>query len=220
MAGDQHLPAVVHYGIEAHGDAGIAFTGPAVNCGYPRWFEPTQPGANRKPDAAENTGDFRDSFGHPLTVLAVANGAVEPRRGVLEQLHDKASGLGLVRFDKRRRKITIECWPLLADVTNAAEQFPGWPVTIDLLDNYGRQAIAKLPTLEIKGMEDPVVQVLEESTREIVYALRLAGQKFQPHVFAPGKYTVKVGDPDAERWKELSGLEAAAENRRTVKITM
>ena len=32
IAGDQHLPAVVHYGIEAHGDAGLAFVSPAVNC--------------------------------------------------------------------------------------------------------------------------------------------------------------------------------------------
>ncbi|MDQ3331160.1 MAG: alkaline phosphatase D family protein, partial [Planctomycetota bacterium] len=40
LAGDQHLPAVVHYGIDEHRDAGVAFAGPAVNVGYPRWWEP------------------------------------------------------------------------------------------------------------------------------------------------------------------------------------
>ncbi|MBW8884428.1 MAG: alkaline phosphatase D family protein, partial [Planctomycetia bacterium] len=31
IAGDQHLPAIVHYGIDAHRDAGLAFAGPAMN---------------------------------------------------------------------------------------------------------------------------------------------------------------------------------------------
>jgi hypothetical protein len=209
---------VIHYGIDDYRDCGLAFAGPAVNCGYPRWFEPSAPGANRAPGAAENTGDFQDSFGHPLTVLALVNGAVNPRRGVLEQLHDKASGLGLVRFDKFSRTITIECWPLLADVMQAGEQFPGWPVTIDVLDNYGRRAAAQLPTLQIAGIKGAVVQVIEEATSEVVYTIRLASGKFQPHVFAPGKYTVKISDPDAGRWKELKGLEATAENRQTVEV--
>jgi hypothetical protein len=211
LAGDQHLPAVIHYGIEEHGDAGLAFAGPAVNAGYPRWFEPAAPGANRKPGAPENTGEFRDSFGHPLTVLAVANGAVKPRSGVLEQLHDKSSGLGLVRFDKQRRKLIIECWPLLGDVTDPQAQFPGWPITIDVIDNYGRKAIAYLPVLRISGVENPVVEVTDQAG-EIVYSLRIDGREFQPHVFAEGKYTVKIGDPDAERWRTMEGLEAKHEN--------
>src|SRR5437773_10873504 len=104
IAGDQHLPAVVHYGIDKHGDAGFAFAGPAMNCGYPRWFEPLKPGENRQPGAPENTGDFRDSFGHPMTVVAVADGSHQPQGTVLERLQDKVSGLGIVRFDKPNRR--------------------------------------------------------------------------------------------------------------------
>lgn len=133
IAGDQHLPAVVQYGIKAARDAGYAFAGPAVNVGYPRWFEPKKPGENRAAGAPDNTGDFADSFGNPMTVVALANGEIKPRPGVLEGLADKASGLGIVRFDKARRKITIECWPLLVDPTAPdAKQFAGWPVTIDI----------------------------------------------------------------------------------------
>lgn len=132
IAGDQHLPAVIHYGIDQHRDGPVAFAGPAVNCGYPRWFEPKQPGQNRAPGAPEFTGDFPDQFNNPMTVLALANGAVEPRKTVMEQLHDKASGLGLVRFNKKQRTVTFECWPFLADVTQPKAQFPGWPVKIEI----------------------------------------------------------------------------------------
>ena len=122
IAGDQHLPAVVHYGIDAHRDGPVAFAGPAVNVGYPRWWEPEEPGKNRAAGAAEITGDFTDHFGNPMTVLAVANGAIQARTGVLESMHDKASGLALVRFDKRQGKITLECWPFLVDVTQPETQ--------------------------------------------------------------------------------------------------
>src|SRR3569623_1569224 len=48
IAGDQHLPAVIRYGVDKFGDAPAAFAGPAVNVGYPRWWEPEKPGANRR----------------------------------------------------------------------------------------------------------------------------------------------------------------------------
>ena len=56
----------------------IAFAVPAMNCGYPRWFEPLTPGQNREPNAPENTGQFHDSFGHPLT---------RPRIGCFISMH-------------------------------------------------------------------------------------------------------------------------------------
>jgi alkaline phosphatase D len=218
IAGDQHLPAVVHYGIEGHRDAGVVFSGPALNVGYPRWWEPAEPGKDRAPGAPEITGDFLDHFGNPMTVLAVANGAVKPRPRVLEMLQDRASGLGLVRFDKPRRKITLECWPLLADVTRPDTQFPGWPVVIDQLDNYALKPAAHLPRLEIGGVDNPVVQVIEEPSGTIVYTLRIAGRSFRPHVFAPGKYTVKVSEPETGRLKELHGLSARAGNDTSVEV--
>ncbi|MBA4019057.1 MAG: hypothetical protein C0483_17960 [Pirellula sp.] len=133
IAGDQHLPALIQYGIEQARDATFAFAGPAVNVGYPRWWEPATTTANPHADPAVLTGDFFDHFGNPLTVLAVANGAVKPRTGVIESLIDKASGLGIVRFDKKRREITVECWPLATDPTAPeAQQFPGWPQTLKI----------------------------------------------------------------------------------------
>jgi hypothetical protein len=222
LAGDQHLPAVIHYGIDQHRDAGVAFAGPAVNVGYSRWWEPDEEGRNRAPGAAKNTGDFTDHFGHPLTVYAVANGTVQPPRnaGVLQQMQAKASGLGLVRFDKHKRKITIECWPYLADFTDPKTQFPGWPVVIDQFDNYGRKPAAHLPTLRVMGLDNPVVQVADERTGEIVYTLRISGRTWQPMVFAPGKYTLRVGDPEKQRWKEVRSLVASEQNTTILEVTL
>jgi alkaline phosphatase D len=199
VAGDQHIPGVVQYGVESHRDGPVAFAGPAVNVGYPRWFEPTR-APWLQPKQAGVTGDFTESFGHPLTVLAVKNGAENPRTGnVLQFLEDKASGIGLVRFDKPRRKITIECWPLQADVTQRSTQFPGWPVEIDVRDNYARRPVAHLPALEISGVTHPVIEVTEDATNELVYVLRIATSTFRPPVFSGGTHRVKIFDPDGTK---------------------
>jgi phosphodiesterase/alkaline phosphatase D-like protein len=218
IAGDQHLPAVIHYGVDDHRDAGVAFAGPAVNVGYPRWWEPAEPGKNRQPGAPEITGDFLDHFGNPMTVLAVANGAIKPRTELMEMLTDRASGLGIVRFDKRRGTVTFECWPLLVDVTSPGTQFAGWPVTVNLIDNYGRRAVGRLPTLEVRGIDRPVVQVVRQEDGEIEYTLRCASASFQPMVFAEGKYTVRVMDPDGGRVREIRDLVASAENPERVQV--
>jgi phosphodiesterase/alkaline phosphatase D-like protein len=220
IAGDQHLPAVVHYGIDEHNDAGVAFTGPPVNTGYPRWFEPLKPGENRAPGAPENTGQFLDSFGNPMTVLAVANGAKQPRQPVLEKLHDKVSGIGLVRLDKANRRITVECWPLLADPQEPGTQFPGWPVTVEMAKNYGRQPTAFLPKLEIRGTGEPVVTIVEEPSGEIVYTLRLRDANWQPGVFAAGKYTVRISVPETGAMKEIKGVVAQPQNNERLEVTV
>jgi hypothetical protein len=221
LAGDQHLPAVVHYGIDEHRDAGVAFAGPAVNVGYPRWWEPESPGQNRQPGASEITGDFTDHFGHPLTVLAVANGAQKPdASGVLGLMTQKASGLGLVRFDKRRRKIRIDCWPYLTDPADGqSEQFPGWPVEIDQMENFGRRAAAHLPKLQFARGQRPVVQILEASG-EVLYTLRAPGEEFQPPVFAMGRYSVRVSDPESGKQRQFKDIAAAPGNTESIRVTL
>ncbi|MBI5690945.1 MAG: alkaline phosphatase D family protein [Verrucomicrobia bacterium] len=218
IAGDQHLPAVVQYGIETHRDAPVAFAGPAVNVGYPRWWEPTKTGRNKATGNTRLTGNFLDHFGHPLTVLAVHNGEPVLPRGSLEAVQAKASGLGLVRLNKPKRTITFECWPYLADVSRPDTQFPGWPVTVRQIDNYARRPVAQLPMIQVSGIAHPVLLVFAESNGEFVYGLRLAGGSFQPPVFAPGRYTLKVGDPDSGQMRTVPGLEAAPGNQATVDV--
>lgn len=218
LAGDQHLPAVVHYGIDEHRDGPVAFAGPAFNVGYPRWWEPARTGRNKKSRNPKLTGDFSDHFGNPLSVLAFKNGPYTPPEPVLDSVNAKTSGIGLVRFNKARRTITIECWSYSAEVLKPGTQMEGWPVTVNQLDNYGRKPVTQLPLLRISGVSKPVVQIWEESSGELLYGLRLNGPTFQPHAFAPGKYTVKISDPDAGKAKTLSGLEARAANSTTLEV--
>jgi hypothetical protein len=169
IAGDQHLPAVVHYGLETHRDGPVAFAGPAVNVGYPRWWEPTKTGRNKTTGTPGFTGDFPDHFGNPLTVLAYKNGPSDPPRPVLEAVNAKTSGLGVVRFKKSARSFSFECWAYSAEVTKPGTQMATWPVTVNQFHNYARPPAAYLPTLKIFGVKDPVVQRFEEKTGELVY---------------------------------------------------
>jgi hypothetical protein len=93
----------------------------------------------------------------------------------------------------------MENWPRYATLGNG-EPYPGWPITVSQQSNYGRTPTAWLPELVI-GMENPVVQVFEKKSGELVYALRICGNRFQPGVFSDGEYVLKVGDPDADRWE-------------------
>jgi hypothetical protein len=211
-AGDQHLPSVVHHGSENWNDSGYSFCVPSTAAGYPRAWRPQQEGKvgkNRKPGWPDYAGEFVDGLGNKITVLAVGNPEKKQRSSAFEKLHDKSSGYGLVRFRKPARTITMECWRLLADVTKPGpdDQFPGWPVTIEMRENYGRKAAAHLPAIEVRGMTDPVIQIIDESDQEIVYTLRIAGNSFRPGIFKKdATYTVKVGEQETGQMQIFSGV--------------
>ncbi len=219
IAGDQHLPAVIRYGIDSHGDAGAALAGPAVNSIYPRWYQPRGEAIVRANDRLTNTGDFIDHFGHPLTVLAVANPALRFEGSLLEVERDKAAGLALVRFDKPSRQVTVECWPLLVDPQQSGTQFPGWPVTIDPVTDCTKQAQAWLPTLKISGSREPVVQIYDRAG-ELVYNLRIPAGEYQPPVFAAGQYSVRLLDPDSGREIRLEQLTARPTNDEIIEVVL
>ncbi|MEZ5360836.1 MAG: alkaline phosphatase D family protein [Bryobacterales bacterium] len=220
LAGDQHLAAVVHYGIDEQGDGPVGFAGPAVNNLYPRWFEPLEPGTNRPDGAPSFLGDFQDSFDNPMRVLACANPKVELRRDLLDREMDKAAGFGVAHFNKQARNVTVECWPLLNDPTQSGTQFPTWPVTVAQLDSYGAKQAGRLPKLEVSGVAKPVIQVIAEKNGEIVYTLRAPEARWQPFVFETGKYTVKVSDPESGKSAELTGLEAHRNNSAVETVTL
>jgi hypothetical protein len=114
-------------------------------------------------------------------------------------LHDRGPGYGIVRFDRNARTITFENWPRYAvpgDLSTGG-QYEGWPVTIQQRDNYARDPVAFLPLVDAGEVENPVITVIEESSGETVYSLRIRGTRFRPHVFAPGRYTVRVEEPDS-----------------------
>lgn len=207
IAGDQHLASTVQYGVEEHGDAGFAFAGPALNNIWPRrWWPPVGPDHTPLPGRPRNTGDFEDGFGNKMTVHAVGNPVQTNREPGL--IYDRSTGYGIVIFDKNERKITIECWPRYADPTaNPEGQYDGWPVVIDQQANYGRKPAGYLPELRVKGLAEPVVQIYNEKTGEMEYALRIKGDRFTPKVFdSQSTYRVRLGEPDQDRWQEFKNV--------------
>ena len=212
IVGDQHLPSLSQYGINDYRDSGWCFCTPAIYVGYERRFLPEDLGwlINNPPDHGNpNTGYYEDPFGSPTYVYAVGNPVSEPVRNPRYRSgQEKASGFGIVRFDRVERTITVEAYHFLADLTTGKTdaQFPGWPHVIDQFDNYGRQASGYLPEIMVNGVQNPVLYLTNETTGELEYAVRLKGNQLKPKVFSDDRFTVKVGDPDLDRWKTLSNL--------------
>jgi hypothetical protein len=219
LCGDQHLAVVVKHGIDEFRDGPYGFTSPAiVNTIYGRWWHPLdeKPGANPVPDSPLPwTGDYKDGLGNHITMLAYANP---------EDISDekkRADGYGLARFNKKTRKITFECWPRFADAREGDKaQFPGWPITIAMDANDGRQVAGHLPELVFEGEENPVVQVINDETGEILYTIRAQGGSFQPRVYSKSKHTVKIGrdKPDAKTIAGLTPKPQGEAGRQTVKL--
>ncbi len=217
LAGDQHLASTIQYGIDDWGDAGYALCVPSVANFWPRrWFPPT-PGANRDPATPRYAGEYEDGFGNKMTVHAVAN----PHRYGKDpaELHDRAPGYGIARFDRQDRTISLSAWPRWADPSRGDQPYSGWPIVFQQADNYGKTASAYLPVLAIAGMVDPVVQVVEDNSGEIVYTLRINGVQFAPAVFAPGRYTLHVGELGTTQMRTLTGVEATTAPGDTLRVT-
>ncbi len=192
IAGDQHLGSTIQYGVEEYNDSGFALCVPSIANFYPRRWFPKEPGKNRKPGAPKNTGEFEDGFGNKMTVHAVSNpyiSGIEPA-----ELHDKAAGYGIVRFNKSNREITMENWPRWANPNDGHGPYDGWPVRFNQMDNYGKKAAGYLPKLTVSGIDDPVVQVYDETDNGLVYTVRIKGNSFRPKVFRTShSYGISVG---------------------------
>ena len=219
LCGDQHLSVVMQHGIDAFRDGPFGFTNPAlVNTIYGRWWWPEDEqagGGERIESPLPWTGDYLDGLYNKITMHAYANPGFkdmpEARRRAAEgDTVELADGYGLIRFNKKTRRITFESWPRLANVTRGdSEQFPGWPITVHMMDNDGRRRVGYLREIIIEGAPNAVVQVARESDGEILYTLRTEGNAFRPHVYdLDDTYTVRVGYGRADQ-KEFTGLKAA-----------
>lgn len=207
IAGDQHLGSTIQYGVDEWRDAGYAVCVPSIGNTWPRRWYPKAPGLNPIAGQPAYTGDYTDGFGNRMSVHAVSNPIIsnhEPKG-----LHDRAPGYGIIRLNRNSRDITIEVWPRWEDPAQAgAAQYPGWPIRINQFDNFAASSPWRLPTLKVSGMTDPVVQISDAASGEIVCTVRIRGTEFVPKVLKAGTYTLRVGEPGTEQWRELAGWKA------------
>ena len=216
--GDTHLSTVLHQGIDRHGDAGYSFSVPAIVSIYRRWWSPDQTPAEKLSGELAYTGETLDPFGNLITMIAYAN--PNPTRLDHDRWKAQGAGFGIIRFQKPERTISMELWPRGCLVSSpSCEQYPGWPITINQLDNYGRAPTAYLPDLVFSDREDPVVQIRKEPQGEILYTLRINGSQFQPWVFEEGTYTIQItSGEDVLVYREVESSAAAEAGVMLVKF--
>jgi alkaline phosphatase D len=207
--GDQHVPFLVQYGVDEPRDGGWTFCSPAIASGYPRWGQPdlvNMPFTDRPKHNLPNTGVYRDFFGNDNYIYAVGNPVdnfQNENRYMTAQ--NKASGFGLITFDTKERTIRMEAFRFLANLDNlsAEDTFPGWPLTINQMDNYGRRPIGYLPKLKTSH-PDQMLKIINEETHELIAAIRIKGNDFTPSVYENAKYTLIIGEGQYE--KTLKGI--------------
>jgi hypothetical protein len=220
ICGDQHLPLLIQYGIDDYRDAGWVYCTPAIAVGYQRYFLPDRlgwPVVDRPAHGHSNTGAYRSGLGNLNYVYAVGNpDEIKRHENRYKQADLRSSGYGIIRFNLNTRDITTEAYRFLSKTVEGKYlQFPGWPHTVNQLDNYGREALAYLPELDIHGMEDPVIEVANEVTGAVEYILRIRGKSFKPMVFSMDTYTIRIGNPDQNVWETLEGLNPVLKNEES-----
>ncbi|WP_299624983.1 alkaline phosphatase D family protein [uncultured Tenacibaculum sp.] len=217
IAGDQHLGSVVKHGVDDFGDAGYSFCTPAIANFWLRWWDPKKAGANQEKNAPKYTGDFLDGFQNKMTVRAVGNPTLpEIKEG--GKLSTRAAGYGIVRYHKKNRAITFECWGRNVNITDAkSKQYPGWPITIQQSDNYTIKNGYELPRLTISKPAQ-VVTIHNSETNELISSLRIKGSKYQAKVPKEGLYTITIGE--GKNIRVLQNIKAQKKNRNRKIVTV
>ena len=74
-------------------------------------------------------------------------------------------------------------------------------MTVSRDSGDGRRPAGTLPTVRVRGVEDPVVEVRSVSGA-LIYARRIRGTEFTLPVFEAAPHVVRVGDTLRGRWLE------------------
>ena len=211
IAGDQHLGSVLHHGIEDWNNAGYSFAVPAASNFWMRWWKPEKPGK-------DYTGEYLDAFYNKMTVLAIANPIHKDNTEKENLLNGRASGYGIIRFNKTTRKTTFECWARNVDMfAPESKPYNGWPITFKQTDNYFIKDGYQLPKLKI-SKSNQVVIIRNNYTKEVVSSLRILGNTYQPKVIHTGLYTIEVGEGENRTY--LRNVEAKSKNKKTLTVKL
>ena len=240
LAGDQHLGLVAHHGVSSPRDAGFSFTAPAISNFFPRIWDPVHNASGTTSTVSPYKGDFffngvgtlpdgvtpNRTANDPahMAVLASANSEEYHNRtfGMSPaNLHDRAPGYGITRIDKGTRQITFEAWPLYADpeFPQTGSPYPDWPITIAQTDNDGRTPTGYLPLIDTLWRGNPVVRVFDETTGDLVHAMRIRGTRYRPPVYDNGTtYRVEIAYDDATLSETRTGQTASVSGPAEIRL--
>lgn len=146
ICGDTHLGTLSQYGVKQQRDANWAFCSPAIAAGWPRWWLPDSlglPHSHRPQHNHPNTGEYKDAFGNPIYVYAVANPEVGESKNRYIKAHEKGSGFGTVLFNTEAKTFTLCAYQFNVDISENLQEslFPGYPVTLHQDENIGENRL-------------------------------------------------------------------------------
>ncbi len=206
LTGDQHLGSTGQYGIDGYGDANYWVSTPAVSNLWPRrWFPAEKAKTGRTETDPIYTGNFEDGFGNKISVKAIANPYDIERSP--EKIFDKAPGYSIIVFDKKTRNIEVSVWPRWASPKNNEGEnkpFEGWPIHVSQENNYGKNVAGYLPEINIEAGE--YIQLINEGSNELIYAIRPPVGKFSAKVFDKNISYKLIKLKNGENLQELVGL--------------
>jgi len=227
--GDLHMPTLLQLGVDNYRDGPWSYTGPGGSATSLRVWQPDEPGENRLRGMPDYTGDFQDGLDNRMTVWALHDGDARFLRtyraddgSLLDSRRMRGSGYGLIRFHKPSLQITFESWPLYHRTKDPQRhaQHPGWPRSIAMEQNYAREPVAHLPTLQIDAEEPPAVRVINQASGETVYARRLRDTTARLPVFEKTQHTVVVGEVGTDAVKKLTDVQPGTDGDETISVSL
>ena len=201
ISGDQHLGMTLQHGIDDFNDAVYSFAGPSMLNIFPRIWDPRNPVNGPGDQSVGYRGNWTDKHGNLISVFAAANpqSYYQPIvENTVAKKDDLGIGYGIVRINKKDREYTFEAWPANQDPADPlSEPYHFWPITIKQTDNDGRQVAGTLPR-RTAPIDNPVIEVSNELTGELIYARRLQTAEIEAPVYdSEAIYTLKISDPDS-----------------------
>ena len=131
ITGDQHLATTGQYGIGRQNNGPWWISTPAIANVWPRRWMPAIDGKNRRPGDPKWLGEFKDAFGNPFNLHAVANPEDIDREP--SRLFNRAVGYAITTWDTASGNATLAVWPYWASPAKPAPDntpAPGWPIVI------------------------------------------------------------------------------------------
>ena len=157
------------------------------------------------------------AYSHDGRRLASASMEFDPP---VVTIWDAVTGARLRDIETSETIITLVCSADDGRITAAAQH--GFTV-FDAVDGtviQERSLDSEAATCFAVSDDDPIVQVVEQTSGEILYTVRIKGKRFQPHVYSSGRHSVKISRNRLDT-ATLIGLKPAGKaeaGKRTVRI--
>ena len=77
-----------------------------------------------------------------------------------------------------------------------------------------------MPELRFIDANSPVVKVIRERDGEVLYSVRVQGDRFRPAIYEPGKYTIKIGQDRPNKAVMTGVMSGTMTDERTKKVQL